>query len=223
MGFIREIARIFYFYSRRIYYSILLCFKDIYRLVQDHYWDCKLGIHTCYDDKDLDERAAFKDEVIYRPTSYHRIRKMIEYLKLGPEDVFLDLGCGKGRVLAMFSREKLKRVIGVELQKRLVETARKNVGAQGPAPLSRQTPVEIICGDVVNFDPREATVIFLYDPFQYKTFTKVLENIQASLKANPRKLRIVYFDERYADILNAQEWLKPEGEIGHTRILVWTS
>ena len=214
MSFLRETARIVWFYARRCYYSVVLCLKDLYRLIQDRYWDHQLGIRTCYDDAEFKERAAFKDEVLYRPTSYHRIRKMIEYLKLGPEDVFVDLGCGKGRVVAMVARERLRKVIGVELQKHLVEIARQNVDG---------TPVEIVCSDVVDFDPSEATVIFLYDPFHYRTFMKVLDNIQASLKTSPRKLRIVYFDERYADILNSQDWLRREGEIGHTRMFVWKS
>src|SRR3989338_4415341 len=219
MGFARELGKILWFYSRRIYYSLDICLKDIWRLAEDRLWDARLGIHTCYDDKDLEERALFKDEVIYRPTSYHRIRKMLEYLRPGPEDVLVDYGSGKGRVVAMAVRERLKKVIGVELKRSLCGTARRNLERLK----GKQTPAEVVCMDTVDFNPDEATVIFLYDPLKYRTFIRVIDNIRENLLSRPRKIRIAYFDERYAEILDAQEWLKREGEIGHTRIFVWTS
>lgn len=219
MSFLRELIRILRFYTRRIYYAVTICLKDIYRLIEDMRWDRRLGIRTCYDDTDLEERAQYKDEVIYRPTSYHRIRKMIAYLKLGPDDVFVDFGSGKGRVLAMACQEPVKKVIGVEIQKRLADKALENVNKLE----HKKAPVEVLRQDVTHFDPREGTVFFMYDPFRYQTFVSVLENIRRSLSAAPRNVRLVYFDERYADILNAQDWLKLDGEIGHTRIFVWSA
>ncbi len=144
---------------------------------------------------------------------------MLEYLRPGPEDVLVDYGSGKGRVVAMAARERLQKVIGVELKRALCDAVRRNIDRLE----GKRSPVEIIQADAVDFNPDEATLLFLYDPFKYRTFKRVLETIRASLLRRPRRLRIAYFDERYAEILDAQEWLKPEGEIGHTRILVWSA
>jgi SAM-dependent methyltransferase len=144
---------------------------------------------------------------------------MIEYLKLAREDIFVDLGCGKGRVLALVCGQSLKKVVGVELQPHLAKKAEDNLKNLK----SKKTPADVFQIDVVDFNPDEGTIFFLYDPFQYQTFMRVLGNIKQSLQRRHRKIRLAYFDERYADILNSEEWLISEGEIGHTRILVWTN
>ena len=47
----------------------------------------------------------------------------MNYLKLDANDVFVDLGCGKGRAVFLAAAQKLKKVIGVELRKELADIA----------------------------------------------------------------------------------------------------
>ncbi|OIO38592.1 MAG: hypothetical protein AUJ71_02605 [Candidatus Omnitrophica bacterium CG1_02_49_16] len=217
VNFIREIAQLIFWHLRRCASLMMVCLKEIVRAAQDRYYDRRFGIHTCGEDDKLEERSLFKDEILYRPTSFHRILIMTDYLKLKPKDVFVDLGCGKGRALALVARERLKKVIGLELKRSLADVAQKNANHLKHA----DTEVEVVQGDAITFDVREGTVFFMYHPFMYKTFTKVLQNIRESVNLNPRKIRIVYFDPCYAEVLDNEDWLVREGEIGHTKIVVW--
>lgn len=160
-----------------------------------------------------------KDMQDYQPTFYGRLEKMIKYLKLTSEDVFVDLGCGKGRVVFFASLRRLKKVIGVELDKELFLAAQKNL-----VNLKiKRTPIEFVNFDVSNFDVKEGTIFFFFNPFGYETFNKVINNIKESLAVNPRKIRIVYYAPEYLVLLDNQDWLIREGEIENDDCLVWCS
>ena len=45
-------------------------------------------------------------------------------------DVFVDFGCGKGRVLFLAARYRFARIIGVELSERMAEQARRNLARE---------------------------------------------------------------------------------------------
>jgi len=68
----------------------------------------------------------------------------------------------------------------------------------------KRTPIEIVNAEVYNFDPKEGTVFFMFNPFGLKTMAKVLENIRQALISHPRKIRIAYYGPVYKDLLNAQ-------------------
>jgi len=179
----------------------------------------RLGIDTYGYTFPEEERNLYGDASPYTATSYLRLNKMLSYLKLKEEDVAVDLGCGVGRPVFLLGTRRLRKVIGVEIRKELVDIARKNLANWK----LRVTPIEIIHSDASAFDAGEGTVFFLFNPFGEKTFTKVMENIRKSLVIRPRRVRIVYYCPVYKDFLDAQDWLVPEGEIGKTDILVWST
>ena len=181
-------------------------------------YDRRLGIEvsgrTCNQCPDYSLDA---EEHCYQPTFYGRLEKMIRYLKPTAEDVFVDLGCGKGRVVFFVALQRLKKVIGVELNKELYTIARKNL-----ANLRiNKTPVRLVNIDAVNFDVRESTIFFMFNPFGYKTLEGILRNIKESLVINPRKIRIVYYAPRFDYLLDGQDWLIREGKIENDACLVW--
>ena len=70
-------------------------------------------------------------------------------------DVLFDVGCGDGRVLARcWGETECRRMVGVEVDEGRAEEARANTkGLEG---------VEIVCGNAMEVNTREATVVFLY-------------------------------------------------------------
>ncbi len=62
-----------------------------------------------------------QDSVHYATFSYHTIFHILNHLKFNKSDIFIDLGCGKGRVLCCAAQFKLGKVIGVELDKKIFE------------------------------------------------------------------------------------------------------
>jgi len=205
----------------KILVTCLDCFIPIIALkIKEHFFNKKLGIKTDVEPYFLrDNRllSLYKDKRSYAPTPYNKLEKMITYLNLNSEDVFIDLGSGKGRVVCFVAMEKLKRVIGIELDKDLVAIAEDNIKNLK----INVTPIEIFNLDVVDFNLGSGTVFFMHNPFGYKTVIKILNNIKNSLRDNYRNICIVYYIPMFRDLLDNQNWLKCEGEIDNTGIFVW--
>jgi SAM-dependent methyltransferase len=191
------------------------CMAFLGLLIQER----RLGIKTSgFSLPEADPLCVFcKDASVYAATSYPRLKTMMDYLRLGMDDVFVDLGCGAGRVLFFVGTQRLKKIIGVEIRKDLADRAKRN---QENLNISK-TPIEIIHGDVSDFNFHEGTVFFMFNPFGEKTLRKILGHMEQCLTVNPRRIRLVYYCAAYADLLNSQGWLIPEGEIGKTDIFMW--
>jgi len=70
--------------------------------------------------KYLDEFNAADDErVYYVAANWLTLRRLLRRSKIRPDDVFIDLGSGMGRMVLEAARYPFKRVIGVELVEQL--------------------------------------------------------------------------------------------------------
>lgn len=194
----------------------------IYRLrtlIKEHYYEKRLGIETMASSPFKDDISLYRDAQAYTPIPYAVIEKMLDNLRLAPEDVFVDLGCGKGRVICTVAARRLKKVVGVEIRQDLAAMAKENLKTLK----LNNTSVEIVNADVVNYDVSEGTVFFMFHPFGRQTFAKVVENIKASLVTHPRRIRIVYYSPALRDILESQDWLVLDSAISTNNTLVWYS
>lgn len=188
--------------------------------VKARIYDKLLGIETGgkFDSARLDE-SRFRDMRDYMPTPYGRIEKMIRYLKPADEDIFVDFGCGKGRVVFLVALKKLKKTIGIEINSHLIGAARRNLaGCRW-----RRSPVELINTDAADYPIIDENIFFIFNPFGEKTLEKVIFNIKHSLESRPRKVRIIYYGAAHAQLLDAQNWLFREGYVENDACLVWSS
>src|SRR5437016_3258016 len=88
--------------------------------------------------------------------------------------------CGQRiRVFAVATR-RLKKVVGIELDKTLVDIARANLVKFRKLKVSH-SPIEILHLDVTTFDPKEGTIFFMFNPFGHETTQHVLNRIKRSL------------------------------------------
>jgi predicted RNA methylase len=155
-------------------------------------------------------RSALKtmhgDAIVYRsgnPLNVWRIRRA---MNLKPDDVFVDIGCGKGRIVCYMARRKIRKAIGIEFDEPLAEAATRNVATLRQP----HAPVEIRCGDAALADYTEATVLLFYDPFGPDTMRATLAQIERSLQTNPRDLTIVYYDAEFPETMRECGWLTLE-------------
>jgi predicted RNA methylase len=119
-------------------------------------------------------------------------------------EVFYDLGSGKGRILCVMARRPFKKVVGVELLESLCEVAKRNaIHMRG-----RKAPIEIYCEDAARADLSDGTVYCMFNPFGITTLREVIEHIKSSLSTNPRGITIVYYNAVHEDILRSCEWLQ---------------
>lgn len=127
----------------------------------------------------------------YKPSSWAALSRVLRPGEVGPDDVFLDLGCGKGRILFLAAKLPFKRVIGVELSPELSAAARSNIERKRSELVCPD--VQIVTADALDYEiPDDVTFVYLYNPFQGQVFTSVVEKLLASVDRNPRRLRIIY-------------------------------
>ncbi len=215
---ILELTKIIWFYFKRSIGQWKECLSALSDTISDFLWfDRKFNVNTIgfYITK---SHSQYSDPVVYQTPAHKNVKKILDYLKLGKSDIFVDIGCGKGRILILAAIKGVKKVIGVELDKTLVGIARDNVNK-----LKLKIPIEIFHHDAARFDFKEGTVFFMFNPFGQKTLRRVLENIRYSLHTNPRKISIVYRNPVYGSMLDACDWLVSKGELDKTGAFRWCS
>ncbi len=84
--------------------------------------------------------------VPYHPTPPEKARELLELAGLQRGELLLDLGCGEGNLLVSAARDFGARAVGIEIDEKLVEVARRRAAELG------LTDVEVIQGDI--FSPR---------------------------------------------------------------------
>jgi SAM-dependent methyltransferase len=110
---------------------------------------------------------------------------------VSPNDVFIDLGCGKGRVLYQAARRyPLARVIGVEISARLAEVVRQNIDRNRHR--FKCDDVQVVTSNAEDFEiPDDTTIVYLNFAFVGETLRTVIDNLLASIDRRPRELRLI--------------------------------
>jgi precorrin-6B methylase 2 len=167
-------------------------------------YEYRLGIttHGLYNWNSVDWKK--EEHVYYGSTFYRRIFRVLDALNLGPSDIFVDLGCGKGRITCCASLYPVREVIGVEDVPELCVIAEQNLDRLR----SKRTQARILHGKAEEFDYTEATVIYMFHPFGPNTLASVLSKIEKGLRANPRDIRIVYVNPVHEYVLEQTKWLE---------------
>jgi tRNA1(Val) A37 N6-methylase TrmN6 len=122
--------------------------------------------------------------------------------------VFIDLGCGKGKILLMAAPLPFKQIIGVEMSATLIQAAERNLRRIDAADRARRFRLECIDAGEYAF-PTEPSVCYLYDPFHEDVMRRVLENMRRSLTQQPRELYVVYLAPTYRELLDDSGFLQP--------------
>ena len=168
------------------------------------------------------DTSMFDDNKIYSPVEYYHIRKEIRILGPLPHDVFIDLGCGKGRVVCCFARRKLKECIGIDIDPKLCSLAKINSTRLNGA----KTPMRFICGDVAYADLSFGTIYYMFHPFGPSTLKEELRKIEASLRSNYRKIKIVYHNAIHEEILIKTSWIEKYysfSTVSNLPVSIWRS
>jgi precorrin-6B methylase 2 len=171
---------------------------------------CEMRLHDRYWEKRLQADTggwapvSLNDGKLYEGTPYLLLFAIMMQLEMGSKDKFVDLGCGKGRVVAMAALSKAGCVAGVEQDKGFLDTAQQNL-ARVPAASSK---VQLFQGLAQEFDFDDATVVFMFNPFGEHTVKEVVDLLGESLARNPRRLRIVYANPVHERILQDTHWLE---------------
>lgn len=144
------------------------------------------------------------------PSVFHAImRAMQERLQLDFQRFcFVDLGSGKGRALLLASDYPFREIIGVELSPKLDRVARDNIARYALAKRAPRAPVISMTGDATEFSwPAGPLIVYMWNAFTRPVMERVFENLQASLKEQPRELYLVYIHPELESMLAELPWL----------------
>ncbi len=163
------------------------------------WWEYRLGIST----RGLID-VHNTDSCPYGTSNYSGLWKLLRYLALQPSDTFVDIGCGKGRMLCCAGRYSCRYVIGVDLSADLCAQARANARRMR----GRRTPIVVQEGYAEKFDYAEGNVFYMFNPFGAATLDIVLEKIQHDV--SDRAIRLVYANPNAAQeaVLTKHSWLE---------------
>jgi len=129
----------------------------------------------------------------YQPTEPGLFHEMLQALAIDFTGfVFVDLGSGKGRTLVMAAEYPFRRIVGVELLPALHRAAQENL-RKFTSAAQKCFALEAVCGDACEFEfPAEPTVLYLFNPLPEAGLARVIENLERSLAARPRKVFVLY-------------------------------
>ena len=171
--------------------------KTGYNAEHDQAFDRRFGTDTAgkveskelgYVDKERQEQA-----ILYLPSPARVTRWMLDNIGIDHSQYsFVDLGCGKGRVVLGAAQYPFQSVLGVDLSMALTEVASRNVSIF-PASARKCGDVRILNVDATQVDyPDTNLLLHLYHPFDANVTAAVLRNLEASLAGKPRQVRIAY-------------------------------
>ena len=140
------------------------------------------------------EIACERGPHAYDAAPWWTLNRAMRLASLRAEGVsFVDIGCGKARVLLSALAFPFLRVVGVELSPTLAEIAQQNL-LSARLPVRRCFSSQIVRGDATKFPlPEGPSVVFFYNPFPTNTMLIVLENIGQSYLKDPRRICLIFY------------------------------
>jgi SAM-dependent methyltransferase len=129
----------------------------------------------------------------YGPSPYGMLPRVLRRREVSAGDVFVDLGCGMGRVLyEAAARFPFKRVVGVDLVPEFTAVARDVLSKN--ADRLRCKNVEVVTADVLDYEPPDdLTYAYFGAPFGEPILDRVLDKLAASADRRPRAVRLIFY------------------------------
>jgi len=180
----------------------------------DKRFDRRFAVDTAgfLDLPELKSDPRFKYAVNYGPTPRSVFFRMMRALDVDYRKfVFVDFGCGKGKVLLLAAELPFKQIVGIELSSKLFRVAENNLTSY--LGTRRCSELRLLCTDAVDYEiPEERAIYYFYNPFTAEVMARVLENMRRSLAATPRETYLVYFNHVLKAPLDESGFLTPVKE-----------
>lgn len=135
----------------------------------------------------------------YHPTPKEKAREMLRAVNLKPGEVLYDLGCGEGNILLVGAEEFGARCVGIEIDERLAEVARRRVREKG-----LEDKVTIICDDIFSskywahedagdkpYAVRNADVVAIY--LNFRVHEALRPKLEKELKTGTRVVSFEFY------------------------------
>lgn len=132
----------------------------------------------------------------YEPSPYGVLIDALLSIPIEPADfTFVDVGCGKGRVLAEALQHGFARVIGLEASTRLAAVAQENL-----QKLEDRDRAEVWVGDASAAAlPDEPLVVYLFNPFGRAAHDRFARRVEERIQRSAEALWVVHYLPEHKD------------------------
>lgn len=116
------------------------------------------------------------------------------------QTAFIDIGAGKGRAMLLAAEQPFRRIVGVELNRELAQTAQQNLDLwqrshTGPAMRLEQA-------DALRLRiPVGPCLVFLFNPFDAVVMDRLLQRLLHHFQQRPGELDILYVNDEQRHVL----------------------
>ncbi len=133
----------------------------------------------------------------YQGAPYYALHKVMAEVKEIVKDFsFMDIGCGKGRVLIVAEAFGFKNIYGVEYNNSLLQEAKQNIKNRKFKNMQTIFTLQETDAREVNYPP-VPTVYFMFNPFNEQILESVLNKI---LQANSSKKIFIYMNPVHQEV-----------------------
>lgn len=152
----------------------------------------------------------------YQTSNAIDFERCLKCIPHDPRDfTFIDIGCGKGRMLIAAAKLGFQSLVGVEFVAELATIAKSNLARTGTAS------AVVINEDAADFHfPPNDFVLYMFNPFSDQVMQKVLENLR---RARPGRGFVIYNNARCAHLLDSSGFLRRFASVDETRYptIIW--
>jgi len=148
----------------------------------------------------------------YEPTSSWPFRKLMDTLQLPKECTFVDVGCGKGKVLLLAADYGFQKIVGLEFSHELCEVAEKNVAAYQDRR-EQAADIEVVECDAADYLIRDdENVFYMFNPFDGNVMAAFLDNVLSAVARRPRRVWLIYHNATCRDVIDGLSAFRQVGE-----------
>ena len=158
--------------------------------MHDFEWDKKLNINTEGRDATLEDSHHYP----YEPTPYSVLERLAESGYIKKENILIDYGCGKGRLLFYINHFFNSKVTGIEMNKNFYNDCLINKKSYLTKHRNISHNIEFINDFAENYIVDENdNKFYFFNPFSVQIFMKIIDNILESLEKNTRPVEIILY------------------------------
>src|SRR5215472_10691865 len=160
-------------------------------------FDALHGVDTCVGAaaEKLEITSVNREKgIAYDTCPWSTLRRSMRLASLQAEGfTFVDIGCGKGKVLLSAMVLPFKHIVGVEYSVHLSQVANENI-ASVRLLARRCASVQIICADATQYQiADEPTIFFFANPFTWEIMEIVIGNIVKSYLDVCRPIYLLFY------------------------------
>jgi len=136
----------------------------------------------------------------YEAVNFYILEALLQRItEIGECRTFTDLGCGKGRAMAVAAHYGFTTIRGVDFAKELCMSAEENM--RKVIQFFPSVQYKVICENVLKYTIQSnESVYFLFNPFDDTTIRQFLKKIENSVQQHPRTIYFLYASPKHIEV-----------------------